>query len=657
MDHQLENKEQMDNEILVDNMNQLTEFIKSTEEATINYKTYNEKLYTTHSQWLDYVKIQILEALKNSDSNINFSDINYDKSLLSLLNNIKKPHNYRNKKDNNITSNNSINQSIYKEEIFEKIDKLTNFNDIIDSLNSCSKYKRNSLLSKIHNDDDNNNNNSQNEINNNNPDCEEKFEIEYNNINDGDININLDEFESNNKKTKIDNNFPYFGTNEKMDENSLCTIEEQPSMEDKEKSNMPSSSFNFFNSKKYSFSNKINSQNSDNHNNVNQDKYILELNNNMINNNNEIFKFSPNTDNKLNYNPIKKIEPINTIEKYNNYSSSQTINLNNNNNCLLSNTKNENNNLIISDKKSPCFCKIKDSDNNIKIENSQKNGTKFMMPQFSFKKNDEKTNNNNLGFLFSTEEKKNFNYSDTKKIDSNIKNKVITVHTTVKKDQNNNNNNMNFNYISNIKNNEKNNTNIKSSNNFINVLTNSINNVNNQSIKNTDSKNNNNTNITLNNMNKFESQQKPNKYVQKVVLTSLKKMKELNHNMNNHNIIKKEKYEDDFEEYEISDSSLRDDDDEFNDNKFIPKWAKDEEYINQQVIKQINDKDSVMKSFGNCVVEHLNLNMIFETHNELYDIRHSTADWRGDDSLSINKVSSINDNEMDAMFPNRKLEF
>ena len=159
MDHQLENKEQMDNEILVDNMNQLTEFIKSTEEATINYKTYNEKLYTTHSQWLDYVKIQILEALKNSDSNINFSDINYDKSLLSLLNNIKKPHNYRNKKDNNITSNNSINQSIYKEEIFEKIDKLTNFNDIIDSLNSCSKYKRNSLLSKIHNDDDNNNNN------------------------------------------------------------------------------------------------------------------------------------------------------------------------------------------------------------------------------------------------------------------------------------------------------------------------------------------------------------------------------------------------------------------------------------------------------------------------------------------------------------------
>ena len=111
----------------------------------------------------------------------------------------------------------------------------------------------------------------------------------------------------------------------------------------------------------------------------------------------------------------------------------------------------------------------------------------------------------------------------------------------------------------------------------------------------------------------------------------------------------------------MSDSSKRfeeeeDEDDELN-GKFIPNWALDEEYINKQLLKQNNNKDLVYKSFGNFVVEHLNLNMIFETHNQVFDFRNSTADWRGDDSRSKNKVTDINNIDGNDIFPNRQLQF
>jgi hypothetical protein len=99
------------------------------------------------------------------------------------------------------------------------------------------------------------------------------------------------------------------------------------------------------------------------------------------------------------------------------------------------------------------------------------------------------------------------------------------------------------------------------------------------------------------------------------------------------------------------------DEEEENKNKFVPKWAKDLKYINDRIVKQNADKDLIMKSFGKFVVDHLNLNMILGTHNEAFDIRNSTADWRGDDSFARNKVTNINDNEIDNIFPNRKLQF
>ena len=134
-----------------------------------------------------------------------------------------------------------------------------------------------------------------------------------------------------------------------------------------------------------------------------------------------------------------------------------------------------------------------------------------------------------------------------------------------------------------------------------------------------------------------------------------------NNNMNQTKPKKKDKYEDDFEEYEISDSSIISEDDVIEKiNKFVPKWARDKEYINQKVFSQLNNKDLIKKSFGDFVVDHLNLNMIFETHNEVLDIRNSTADWKedkDDNNISKDKITNINDKEMDAMFPNRKLQF
>ena len=87
MDNQLEYKEQMEKEIILDNMNHVKEYINSINDVTYNYKLFNESLYITHNEWLDNVKKIIKNAMKGSEININFSDINYDSSLLSLLKN------------------------------------------------------------------------------------------------------------------------------------------------------------------------------------------------------------------------------------------------------------------------------------------------------------------------------------------------------------------------------------------------------------------------------------------------------------------------------------------------------------------------------------------------------------------------------------------
>ena len=66
---------------------------------------------------------------------------------------------------------------------------------------------------------------------------------------------------------------------------------------------------------------------------------------------------------------------------------------------------------------------------------------------------------------------------------------------------------------------------------------------------------------------------------------------------------------------------------------------------------------------GKCVIEKLNLNMIFEIFDNRYNIRNnSTADWRNDNTNKSNIYGVINYqnlNENNNIFPetNRQLQF
>ena len=544
-------------EIIKSNISTIEKFITSSNEDTQNYLLFNEKLFLNHNKWLENIKSQINKSIKNKNNTINFSDVNYNKEIFNILQKIAKPNNYRNnyEKKNN------------KEDIMDKLEKLTDFNDIIGTVNSCSKYKRESLINKIHN----NNNNEEINININKAE-NNRITFNDNEKNQIDDDIMMEDIISSTQKVKIESD------QMEKDANSLCTIVEQPSMEDMKKS---------------MFSNIIPSNNFEEKNKTGN--YILDLNNNTSNISNTLTTKSANNNN---YKPLKLSESTITPKKDEN-------NVNNN-----SNNGNANN----------------------------------FAPQFSFnktgqKKNDNTNNSNSINlvnnkneitFNFSSNKKILNDFSSNKKLESQKKNDIVTTPT--------------LNPIPHK---------INTNNNFINVITDTINNIHQEK------------NDLVTNNNIIPNNKSKKNYVQELVLlSSTKKVNEIkNKTQKKEKEKEKEKYEDDFEEYEMSDSSKRfeeeeDEDDELN-GKFIPNWALDEEYINKQLLKQNNNKDLVYKSFGNFVVEHLNLNMIFETHNEIFDFRNSTADWRGDDSWAQNsrkKVDDVNDNDNN-IFPNRKLQF
>ena len=557
-------------EIIKSNISTIEKFITSSNEDTQNYLLFNEKLFLNHNKWLENIKSQINKSIKNKNNTINFSDVNYNKEIFNILQKIAKPNNYRNNYDK---KNN-------KEDIMDKLDKLTDFNDIIGTVNSCSKYKRESLINKIHNNNNNNNNNNE-EINININKTEgDRITFNDNEKNQIDDDILMEDIISSTQKVKIESD------QMEKDANSLCTIVEQPSMEDMKKS---------------MFSNIIPSNHFEEKNKTGN--YILDLNNNMSNISNTLTTKSANNNN---YKPLKLSESTITPKK------------------------DENN-----------------------VNNNSNNGYAInLVPQFSFnktgqKKNDNGNSNNNINnsnsinlvnnkneitFNFSSNKKILNDFSSNKKYETQKKNDIVTTPT--------------LNPIPHK---------INTNNNFINVITDTINNIHQEK----DDLFKNNNNIIPNN-----NKSKKNYVQELVLLSSTKKVNEIkNKTQKKEKAKEKEKYEDDFEEYEMSDSSKRfeeeeDEEDELN-GKFIPNWALDEEYINKQLLKQNNNKDLVYKSFGNFVVEHLNLNMIFETHNEIFDFRNSTADWRGDDSWAQNsrkKVDDVNDNDNN-IFPNRKLQF
>ena len=116
-------------------------------------------------------------------------------------------------------------------------------------------------------------------------------------------------------------------------------------------------------------------------------------------------------------------------------------------------------------------------------------------------------------------------------------------------------------------------------------------------------------------------------------------------------------------DYSISDISSNDSiNDEINPNKFIPEWAKNEKYIEEQIKKQNENENYYKEIFGKFIIEKLNLNMIFESMNEKYNLRNSTADWKYDISNKNNNNNIINYqhlNENSNFFPqtNRQLHF
>ena len=556
-------------DIIKSDITNISKFITSSNEDTQNYSLFNETLFHNHNNWLEKIKSQIRKSIKGKNANINFSDINYDKDMFNILKKISQPNDYRNAENIN-------NININKEDL-DKLDKLTDFNDIIESRNTCSKYKRESLIAKIHGKNNNENNNEINNNDQNNSDNNNRITFNDNKIIDEDI--IMEDIISSTQKVKLDS------FQMEKENNSLCTIIEQPSLEEMKKS---------------LFSNQIISNNLEDKNKTGN--YVLELNSN-----NNITNISNGISNKsANNKPLKLFESIITPKK-------------------------EENNIIINTNSNQQFSFNK------KVPEAQTQNINI-------------NKNNEITFNFSSNKKYLFDLSSNKKplnekinLISNSKshkdNEIIDTPTL------NPNNHLNSN--------NKVENNINNNNNIIDVLTNAINKATEEE---KEEYNINNNNILFNPINIINTNKN---YVQDIVLiSSTKKNNELKNKIKN----KKNKYEDDFEEYELSDSSKREEEEEeYEDDdicsKFIPKWAKDKEYISSQLNRQNNNKELVFKSFGNFVVEHLNLNMIFETHNEVFDIRNSTADWRGDDSWTKNKVTDVNDNDCNDIFPNRKLQF
>ena len=556
-------------EIIKSDITNISKFITSSNEDTQNYSLFNETLFHNHNNWLEKIKSQIRKSIKGKNANINFSDINYDKDMFNILKKISQPNNYRNAENIN-------NININKEDL-DKLDKLTDFNDIIESRNTCSKYKRESLIAKIHGKNNNENNNEINNNDQNNSDNNNRITFNDNKIIDEDI--IMEDIISSTQKVKLDS------FQVEKENNSLCTIIEQPSLEEMKKS---------------LFSNQIISNNLEDKNKTGN--YVLELNSN-----NNITNVSNGINNKsANNKPLKLFESIITPKK-------------------------EENNIIINTNSNQQFSFNK------KVPEAQTQNINI-------------NKNNEITFNFSSNKKYLFDLSSNKKP---LNEKINLISNSKSHKDNEILDTPTLNPNNHLNSNNKVEKNINNNNNIIDVLTNAINKATEEE---KEEYNINNNNILFNPINTINTNKN---YVQDIVLiSSTKKNNELKNKIKN----KKNKYEDDFEEYELSDSSKRgEEEEEYEDDdictKFIPKWAKDKEYISSQLNKQNNNKELVFKSFGNFVVEHLNLNMIFETHNEVFDIRNSTADWRGDDSWTKNKVTDVNDNDCNDIFPNRKLQF
>ena len=107
------------------------------------------------------------------------------------------------------------------------------------------------------------------------------------------------------------------------------------------------------------------------------------------------------------------------------------------------------------------------------------------------------------------------------------------------------------------------------------------------------------------------------------------------------------------------------------DKRYLDNETKLKNKIVKEINNLINNNIDILTNYNEIIIYYDNGSKIVTevisntfsklngyTHIKDFDIRNSTADWRGeDDSLEKNKVTNIKNKEIDDMFPNRKLQF
>ena len=566
----------------------------------------NEKIINSFENWINQQRELFNNARNNKNNFINFKEFSISKTI---------------KKNIDEISENFPKQMIIREKIEDK-----KLNILLDNLINNKKKK----LNDFENKDNNITEIKEFQVNTQENNCKEK-KIE---------NLSVNENNTNSKK-----------------QISLGTIIEQPSREEKEKNDFikkkSSNNNNNSNSIIVGFIKEFHEEKNDE---ISQKKIDIlitsnnevknELNNNLINNINKSQKDG-------------KEESLNQNSDKSSTKKSEQIKIDNNQLIKCSN-------YIDQPYKTPTFIVEQNQNQNQNQNFIQKNINPFMNltipPQNNNKQN-------------------NINYFKT---DNNMNSKTINIKNIIYNNHNINNNKI----IENIGN-----SNIKYS--FKNLLTTTNNN--NSIFNSKDSKFINNNEFTISKIpyessSEFQLQQRNlepvNNISQFINLTKEKSplmennisLNSNNINNNNKNMIfinflstnekklpKSEKINNHFNEreYSITEKSESDTDycDEIESFKFIPDWANDKKYIENQIRKQNENENYYKEVFGNFVVEKLNLNMIFETFDDKYSKRNnSTADWRYDYTNKNNTYGVINYqflNDNNAIFPetNRQLQF
>ncbi len=595
------------------------------------YLNFNEKISIQYENWLNNLNEILSEAsytkLKNS-SLLNLEPFTIEKETFNYLYEIS----------------NSFPEALISENNYQ----ISSLNDILKYINSNNNKKRKLEEDSIIIEDAKK------------LDNKEKPKNIFNNNSNKETNNSSNSF-SNNESSNISNDSikspeKNYIKNNKKNDLSLGTIVEQPSREEKDKYSIKN---NNINNLKNENKNIIEEKQENIKNKKMPSKEFKDYIEENIKNNFEKIEVQNNDKKNFHTQQITKI-----LDKNDN---NETISLVNN--CFSQNYKNNNfnkQNYINDLKLNPEYVFKSPSPQAVKFKNHYNNNSK----QINIKiienlENPFNNNNNNNDNKF---EIKNEIKQQNNPINfSNKKNEKILLTPSFNENNRNNNKNIITNFISALSKaisdetshteiNNKNNINNNSNKMYSfskNDKTNDIKNINkdnvlNQIQINTPSPN---KNIIINHSPTF-TLLKNNENVQKLysqrILEKYNNLNLINNDIFNNNIINEINKNNQInieeeKQYSMTDSNSNDsgsdeDDSSSNNLKFVPDWAKNKEYLTKCINEQNSNINEIVENiFGKYNIEKLNLNMIFESNNTKYTIRHSTADWKFDNSMkSIN---------------------